>query len=67
MIYYLSHDLPLPLWFNLMTDDDFMALALIQAKCAWDVGEVPVGAILVKEGVVIARARSADTHRSTLV
>ena len=38
-----------------MTDDDFMALALIQAKCAWDVGEVPVGAILVKEGVVIAR------------
>ncbi len=38
-----------------MTDQDFMALALIQARQAWDAGEVPVGAIVVKDGIVIAQ------------
>ena len=32
----------------------FMALALAQAQLAWDRGEVPVGAIVVKDGEVIA-------------
>lgn len=32
----------------------FMALALAQAQLAWDQGEVPVGAVVVKDGVVIA-------------
>ncbi|CDG83305.1 cytidine and deoxycytidylate deaminase zinc-binding region family protein [Janthinobacterium agaricidamnosum NBRC 102515 = DSM 9628] len=31
-----------------------MQLALQQAQHAWDLGEVPVGAVLVKDGVVIA-------------
>lgn len=31
-----------------------MALALAQAQLAWDRGEVPVGAIVVKDGEVIA-------------
>nr|WP_229210498.1 tRNA adenosine(34) deaminase TadA [Duganella sp. CF517] len=35
--------------------DDFMRLALEQARHAWDLGEVPVGAVVVKDGVVIAR------------
>jgi tRNA(adenine34) deaminase len=35
--------------------DDFMRLALEQAQHAWDLGEVPVGAVVVKDGVVIAR------------
>lgn len=34
--------------------DDFMKLALEQAQHAWDLGEVPVGAVVVKDGVVIA-------------
>jgi tRNA(adenine34) deaminase len=33
----------------------FMRLALEQARHAWDLGEVPVGAVVVKDGVVIAR------------
>ena len=34
---------------------DFMRQALEQAQHAWDLGEVPVGAVVVKDGVVIAR------------
>lgn len=34
--------------------EDFMKLALEQAQHAWDLGEVPVGAVVVKDGVVIA-------------
>ncbi len=33
----------------------FMQQALAQAQFAWDEGEVPVGAVVVKDGVVIAR------------
>src|SRR5471032_1825827 len=35
-------------------DTAFMQLALEQARHAWDLGEVPVGAVVVKDGVVIA-------------
>ncbi len=34
--------------------EDFMQRALEQAQHAWDLGEVPVGAVVVKDGVVIA-------------
>ncbi|KQQ32468.1 zinc-binding protein [Duganella sp. Leaf126] len=34
--------------------EHFMRLALEQAQHAWDLGEVPVGAVVVKDGVVIA-------------
>ena len=33
---------------------EFMQLALDQARLAWDQGEVPVGAVVVKDGEVIA-------------
>jgi tRNA(adenine34) deaminase len=33
---------------------NFMRLALEQARHAWDLGEVPVGAVVVKDGAVIA-------------
>ncbi|MDB5828551.1 MAG: deaminase [Variovorax sp.] len=42
-----------------MTDEDWMALALSEAHGAAGAGEVPVGAVLVKDGVVIARGRNA--------
>ncbi len=37
-----------------MTDDIYMRQALSQAHNAWALGEVPVGAVIVKEGRVIA-------------
>ncbi|MES2317137.1 MAG: tRNA adenosine(34) deaminase TadA [Pseudomonadota bacterium] len=37
-----------------MPDQDFMQLALEQAQHAWRLGEVPVGAVVVKDGEVIA-------------
>lgn len=41
---------------NRMTDDnDWMQQAIAQAKLAADNGEVPVGAIVVKDGAVIGR------------
>ena len=42
-----------------MTDSDFMQLALAQASEAFDHGEVPVGAVVVKNGQVIASGRNA--------
>lgn len=38
------------------TDRQFMQLALLEAKKAGDLGEVPIGAIIVHNGEVIARA-----------
>ena len=37
-----------------MASDVYMQLALEQAQHAWDLGEVPVGAVVVKDGQVIA-------------
>ncbi len=39
-------------------DEKYMRLALNQAKKAYDAGEVPIGAVIVKDGKVIARARN---------
>ena len=36
------------------TDNSFMRLALAQAKLAGEIGETPVGAVIVREGEVIA-------------
>lgn len=38
------------------TDDDYMRLALRQAERAEEQGEVPVGAVIVREQQVVARA-----------
>ena len=50
-----------------MNDTDFMQLALAQAKQALQHGEVPVGAVVVKDGVVMAQAGNAPiaTHDPT--
>lgn len=42
-----------------MTDEDFMRLALAQARAAQDAGEVPVGAVIVRDGEVIGTGRNA--------
>lgn len=41
-----------------MTDEDYMRQALDQAHRAADAGEVPVGAIIVAGGQIIARAHN---------
>jgi tRNA(adenine34) deaminase len=43
-----------------MDDASFMALALAQAQEAMAVGEVPVGAVLVRDGQVIATGSNAS-------
>jgi tRNA(adenine34) deaminase len=50
-----------------MTDSDAMQLALAQARLAAAAGEVPVGAVILKDGVVIATGRNApiDGHDPT--
>jgi tRNA(adenine34) deaminase len=49
------------------TDADLMSQALTQAHAAGLAGEVPVGAVVVKDGVVIATGRnsSIDAHDPT--
>jgi tRNA(adenine34) deaminase len=37
-----------------MHDEQYMGLALDQARLAWAAGEVPVGAVVVRDGEVIA-------------
>lgn len=41
-----------------MTDEQYMLQALREAQVAYDTGEVPVGAIIVLNGQVIARAHN---------
>ncbi len=38
---------------DMSIDEKFMALALEQAKTAYSLGEVPVGAVIVKDGEVV--------------
>lgn len=42
-----------------MTDNDYMQLALQLAQQAADVGEVPVGALVVKDGEIVGRGFNA--------
>ena len=42
----------------MMTDEDYLRLAMDEARAAEVAGEVPVGAVIVRGGVVIARGRN---------
>lgn len=46
-----------------MTDEDYMRLALSLARQAWELGEVPVGAVVVKDGQVIGRGCNSPISR----
>ena len=41
-----------------MNDTDFMREALLEAEKAAAAGEVPIGAVAVKDGVIVARGRN---------
>ena len=43
---------------NIMTDIDYMKQALVEAKKAFDKDEVPIGAVVVCKGRIIARAHN---------
>ena len=42
----------------MMTDADYMKMALVEAQKAFDEDEVPIGAVIVCKGRVIARAHN---------
>lgn len=42
---------------------DFMQEAIAEARCAMEQGEIPVGAVVVREGEVIARAHNGSGVR----
>jgi tRNA(adenine34) deaminase len=59
---------------DLHSDEYFMGEALRQAAKAYELGEVPVGAVIVREGRIIARAynqvemlKDATAHAEMLV
>lgn len=41
---------------TIIPHDEYMQLALAEARAARDAGEVPVGAVMVRDGAVLARA-----------
>ena len=47
---------------DVMTDEEYMRVALDEALLAKDIDEVPVGAIIVRRGEVIARAHNMREH-----
>jgi tRNA(adenine34) deaminase len=50
----MPDSLPAPASASVESDNAWMALALLEARKAWDAGEVPVGAVVVKDGEIVA-------------
>lgn len=46
-----------------MTDEELMRAALDEAKIAADLGEVPVGAVVAKDGEIVARRPQSGGER----
>lgn len=44
--------------YDTKTDEQYMRMALSEAQCAFDADEVPVGAVVVLDGRVIARGHN---------
>ncbi len=40
------------------SDIDFMKIALIEAQCALNEGEIPVGAVMVIDGIIISKSHN---------
>jgi tRNA(adenine34) deaminase len=48
---------------QLVGDEAYMREALLLAREAWSLGEVPVGAVVVKEGVIVGRGCNLTISR----
>ena len=46
-------------------EEKFMKEALKQAKKAASIGETPIGAVIVRDGEIIARVKPRKTHYFT--
>ncbi len=46
----------------MQSDEQYMEEALLEAACAAELGEVPVGAVIVRGGEIIARAHNLREH-----
>ncbi len=42
----------------MFTDEDLMREALAEARAAGDIGEVPIGAVIVKDGIIVGRGHN---------
>jgi len=49
---------------QILTDELFMAEALIEARRAYDMGEVPIGCVITQNGKIIARAANERATRA---
>ena len=49
-----------------MSDAEFMRAALAEAEAAAAAGEVPIGAVAVRDGVIVARARNRVEERHSV-
>jgi tRNA(adenine34) deaminase len=49
---------------RMLTDIDFMNIALEEARAAYRQNEVPIGAVLVQEGRILAQAHNAPIHNN---
>jgi len=47
-----------------VSDDEFMRAALALAREGGELGEVPVGAVVVRDGVIVGRGYNAPVRRS---
>ena len=52
----------MPFFITMKTTDEYMRIALEEAKNAFAIDEVPIGAIIVKNGEIIARAHNMKEH-----
>ena len=50
-----------------MTQEHYMRLALKQAQVSYNADEVPIGAVVVKDGKVVARAHNTRNHSRNAV
>jgi tRNA(Arg) A34 adenosine deaminase TadA len=48
-----------------VNDQHFMRDALNEARIAFDKGEIPIGAVLVRDGQIIARGHNLARKRQT--
>ena len=48
-------------------DNKFMLLALKEAKKAYNINEVPVGAVIVKNGVVLAKSHNLKVKTNKII
>lgn len=48
-------------------DEKFMRVALKQARLAFNAGEIPVGAVIVKDGEIIAKAQNKKERKDCAV